>query len=54
MGLFSRIAPAAVNSMMMGVYYLPIFAGSTITGRLGGLYEQLSSAGSGRSILRSS
>jgi POT family proton-dependent oligopeptide transporter len=42
--LFSRAAPAAVNSMMVGVYYLSMFAGSTISGRLGGLYEQLSSA----------
>jgi POT family proton-dependent oligopeptide transporter len=42
--LFSRAAPAAVNSMMVGVYYLCMFAGSTISGRLGGLYEQLSSA----------
>ncbi len=42
--LFSRSAPAAVNAMMVGVYYLSMFAGSTISGRLGGLYERLSSA----------
>jgi POT family proton-dependent oligopeptide transporter len=30
--------------MMIGTYYLSIFAGSTISGRLGGLYERLSSA----------
>jgi POT family proton-dependent oligopeptide transporter len=30
--------------MMIGVYYLSIFAGSIISGRLGGLYERLSSA----------
>jgi POT family proton-dependent oligopeptide transporter len=30
--------------MMIGVYYLSIFAGSTIGGRLGGLYEHLSPA----------
>jgi hypothetical protein len=30
--------------MMIGIYYLSIFAGSTISGRLGGLYERLSSA----------
>jgi POT family proton-dependent oligopeptide transporter len=40
--LFSRTAPVAVNSMMVGVYYLSMFAGSTISGRLGGLYERLS------------
>jgi POT family proton-dependent oligopeptide transporter len=40
--LFSRAAPALVNAMMIGVYYLSIFVGSTISGRLGGLYERLS------------
>jgi POT family proton-dependent oligopeptide transporter len=42
--VFSRTAPASVNAMMIGTYYLSIFAGSTISGRLGGLYERLSSA----------
>src|ERR1039458_1465341 len=42
--VFSRTAPASINAMMIGVYYLSIFAGSTISGRLGGLYERLSSA----------
>jgi POT family proton-dependent oligopeptide transporter len=42
--LFSRSAPVSVNAMMIGTYYLSIFAGSTISGRLGGLYERLSSA----------
>jgi POT family proton-dependent oligopeptide transporter len=41
-GLFARTAPKAVNAMMIGVYFLSIFVGSTISGRLGGLYEQLS------------
>jgi POT family proton-dependent oligopeptide transporter len=27
--------------MMIGVYYLAIFFGSTISGRLGGLYERV-------------
>lgn len=40
-GLFSRSAPPAVNAMMAGVYYLSMFAGGTISGRLGGLYERL-------------
>jgi POT family proton-dependent oligopeptide transporter len=44
LAVFSRSAPAAVNAMMIGTYYLSIFAGSTISGRLGGLYERLSSA----------
>ena len=42
--VFSRTAPASINAMMIGVYYLSIFAGSIISGRLGGLYERLSSA----------
>jgi proton-dependent oligopeptide transporter, POT family len=42
--VISRTAPASVNAMMIGVYYLSIFAGSIISGHLGGLYERLSSA----------
>jgi len=42
--VFSRTAPASINAMMIGVYYLSIFAGSIISGRLGGLYERLSAA----------
>ncbi len=42
--VFSRTAPASVNAMMIGTYYLSIFAGSTISGRLGGLYERVSPA----------
>jgi POT family proton-dependent oligopeptide transporter len=43
-GVFSRAAPASANAMMIGVYYLSMFAGSVISGRLGGLYETVSSA----------
>jgi len=39
---YTRHAPKPVNAMMIGVYYLSIFAGSLISGRLGGLYETLS------------
>ena len=42
--VFSRSAPVSVNAMMIGTYYLSIFAGSIISGRLGALYERLSSA----------
>jgi proton-dependent oligopeptide transporter, POT family len=42
--LFTRAAPAAANSTMVGVYYLSLFAGSTISGRLGALYEHYSAA----------
>lgn len=45
MGMFSRAAPAAVNAIMMSVYSLSIFSGAVISGRLGGLYEQLTPAG---------
>ena len=39
---YTHTAPKKVNAMMVGVYYLSIFAGSLISGRLGGLYETLS------------
>jgi POT family proton-dependent oligopeptide transporter len=39
--LFSRAAPKPVNATMIGVYNLSVFLGSTISGRLGSLYEQL-------------
>jgi POT family proton-dependent oligopeptide transporter len=39
--LFSRSAPAAVNATMIGVSSLAIFLGSTISGRMGSLYEVL-------------
>ena len=42
--VFSRTAPASINATMIGIYYLSAFAGSIISGRLGGLYERLSSA----------
>ena len=44
LALFSRAAPAAVNAMMVSVCYLSTFVGSTISGRLGGLYERVSPA----------
>ena len=39
---YTHTAPKPVNAMMVGVYYLSIFAGSLISGRMGGLYESLS------------
>jgi POT family proton-dependent oligopeptide transporter len=44
LAFFSRTAPTSINAMMIGCYYLAIFAGSTISGRLGGLYERLPAA----------
>jgi POT family proton-dependent oligopeptide transporter len=43
--LFTRAAPIALNSTMVGVSYLSIFLGSVISGRLGALYEHYSAAG---------
>ena len=42
--LYSRAAPKSVNATMMGVNYLAVFLGSVISGRLGGLYENLDPA----------
>jgi POT family proton-dependent oligopeptide transporter len=39
---YTHTAPKKVNAMMVGVYYLSIFAGSLISGRLGGMYESVS------------
>jgi len=39
LALWSRAAPAGVNGVMVGVYYLSTFMGSVVSGRLGGLYE---------------
>nr|MEA2797776.1 proton-dependent oligopeptide transporter, family [Phenylobacterium sp.] len=42
--LVSRTAPAPVNATMMGVYQLSVFLGSTISGRMGALYETLTAS----------
>jgi POT family proton-dependent oligopeptide transporter len=42
--LYTRCAPRPVNAMMIGVYFLSIFAGSIISGRLGSLYDHWSPA----------
>lgn len=44
LALTSRAAPDAVNAMMVGSYYLAIFAGSLTSGWLGRFYEPLSEA----------
>jgi POT family proton-dependent oligopeptide transporter len=36
--LYARSAPRSVNAMMVGIYFMGIFFGSLISGRLGGLY----------------
>lgn len=44
LSLVSRSAPVAVNAMMVGCYYLAIFAGGIISGWLGRFYEILPSS----------
>ncbi|MGL3820668.1 peptide MFS transporter [Sphingopyxis sp. R3-92] len=44
LALTSRAAPPAVNAMMVGCYYLAIFAGSFVSGWLGRFYETMSPA----------
>ena len=39
--LFSRAAPKAVNATLIGMSSLAVFLGSTISGRMGSLYETL-------------
>lgn len=45
LSLVSRAAPAAVNAMMVGAYYLGIFVGGIVSGWLGRFYEPLQPAG---------
>jgi POT family proton-dependent oligopeptide transporter len=44
MALFSRAAPPAINSLMIGIYFLSVFAGSLLVGWVGQLYERMSVA----------
>ena len=42
MALFSRAAPPAINSLMIGIYFLSVFAGSLLVGWVGQFYEKMS------------
>ncbi len=42
MALFSRAAPPAVTGLMIGVYFLSVFAGSLLVGWVGQFYETMS------------
>lgn len=44
LALFTRSGPPSINAMMVGVYYLSIFAGSIASGWLGRFYEAMSPA----------
>ena len=39
LALFANLAPAAINSTIVGLYYLAFFTGNTLVGWVGGLYE---------------
>jgi len=41
LALFSRAAPRAITGLMIGVYYLHLFAANMIVGWLGGLLEKM-------------
>ena len=44
MALFSRAAPPAINSLMIGIYFLSVFAGSLLVGWVGQFYERMTPA----------
>lgn len=44
LSLVSRAAPVSVNAMMVGAYYLALFAGGIVSGSLGRFFEVLSPA----------
>jgi POT family proton-dependent oligopeptide transporter len=41
LALYSRAAPRAIAGLMIGVYYLHLFAANMVVGRLGGYLEQM-------------
>jgi POT family proton-dependent oligopeptide transporter len=40
LAFFARLAPAKINSTVMGLYYLAFFVCNTLVGWIGGLYEK--------------
>jgi POT family proton-dependent oligopeptide transporter len=42
MAVFSRAAPPAITGLMIGVYFMSVFAGSLLVGFVGQFYERLS------------
>ncbi|MGD8358706.1 MAG: peptide MFS transporter [Lysobacterales bacterium] len=41
LALFAKAAPKAINSMMLGIYYLAFFIGNALVGWVGGFYETM-------------
>lgn len=42
LAFFAKLAPATINSTILGLYYLAFFLGNTLVGWVGVLYEKLS------------
>lgn len=41
LALFAKVAPRAINSTVIGLYYLAFFMGNSFVGWIGGLYETM-------------
>jgi POT family proton-dependent oligopeptide transporter len=41
LALFSKVAPKAINSTVIGLYYLAFFIANAVVGKIGGLYSSL-------------
>jgi POT family proton-dependent oligopeptide transporter len=41
LALFAKAAPKAINSMMLGIYFLAFFLGNVLVGWVGGFYETI-------------
>jgi len=41
LAFFAKLAPAKINSTVLGLYYLAFFVGNTLVGWVGGLYEKM-------------
>jgi proton-dependent oligopeptide transporter, POT family len=41
LAFFAKLAPASINSTVLGLYYLAFFGGNKLVGWVGGLYEKL-------------
>jgi POT family proton-dependent oligopeptide transporter len=44
LSFFAKLAPAKINSMVLGFYYLAFFAGNKLVGWVGGLYQKMPTA----------
>jgi POT family proton-dependent oligopeptide transporter len=41
LALFAKVAPAAINATVIGLYYLAFFSGNALVGRVGTLYQSM-------------